>query len=52
MNNLFDELAFIESEIDDLTEIVEGIRAQMTARISKKEPITKQQVMFLLACPN
>lgn len=47
MNNLFDELAFIESEIDDLTEIVEGIRAQMTARISKKEPITSDEQEWL-----
>lgn len=47
MNNLFDELAFIESEIDDLTEIVEGIRAQMTARISKKEPLTSDEQEWL-----
>ena len=47
MNNLFDELAIIESEIDYLEEIVEGIRAQMTAAISKNEPMTTEDQDWL-----
>lgn len=47
MSNLLNELMTIEEQIDDLTEIVEGIRAQMTALISKKKPITSDEQEWL-----
>lgn len=47
MNNLLNELMTIEEQIDDLTEIVEGIRAQMTALISKKKLITSDEQEWL-----
>lgn len=47
MSNLLNELMTIEEQIDDLTEIVEGIRAQMTARMSKKEPMTPDEQEWL-----
>lgn len=47
MSKLFDELATIEAQIDELTEVVNGIRAQMTARISKKEPLTTEEAEWL-----
>lgn len=47
MSNLLNELMTIEEQIDDLTEIVEGIRAQMSARLSKKEPLTSDEQEWL-----
>ena len=47
MNNLYEELAIIESEIDELTEIVNGIRAKMTATISKKALMTAEDQEWL-----
>lgn len=43
MNNLFDELAIIESEIDKFTDTINDIRAQMTARISNNTPMTAEE---------
>lgn len=45
--NLFDELTTIEEQIDEVTETVNSIRAKMTARISKGEPITPSEQEWL-----